>query len=288
MTANTVWLASYPKSGNTWMRALLRTLMRQEETDDPLDINHLGGGPIAASRHHVERYLGFPASDLAPREVDRLRPACDAALDADLTEVRFRKIHDAVRNHVGMPLVDGRGARAAVYVIRDPRDVAVSFAHFMGRPMEWAVATLGNPRGALGTDRCTIGTQLRQPLGSWSDHVTGWTRHEELPVVVVRYEDLLVDAGAQLARAAAVAGVPAQPDRVAAAVEEARFEKLQQKENEVGFGERPLKMTRFFRRGQAGAWRDELSGDLAAQVERDHGEVMQRFGYALELTGSPA
>jgi aryl sulfotransferase len=285
VSAQTVWLASYPKSGNTWMRALLRTLTRQEETDDPLDINDLRGGPIAAGRHHVELYLGFPASDLTTGEVNALRPACDAALDAALTEVRFRKIHDAVRSLDGRPLVTGASTRAGIYVIRDPRDVAVSFAHFMARPMERAVDGLADPRATLGPTK-TIGAQLLQPLGTWSEHVLGWTRQEEFPVVVVRYEDLLEDAGRELVRAAEVAGVPAPAERVAAAVEAARFENLSKSEAQVGFIERPLKATRFFRRGEAGAWRDELSPGLAAKVERDHAEVMELFGYERELTGA--
>ena len=284
MTPRTVWLASYPKSGNTWMRALLRALMRQEETDDPLDINDLRGGPIAASRHQIESCTGFPASDLAPRELAALRPLCDAALDAELTEVRFRKIHDAVTTRGGQPLVRPESTRAAVYVIRDPRDVAVSYAHFMDRPPGWAVDALADPSGTLGARAVAIGAQLPQWLGTWSDHVLGWTRAVGFPVVVVRYEDLLDGAGRELARAASVAGVPAPPERVAAAVEAARFEALQRQEDEVGFVERPLKGTRFFRSGRAGGWREELPAALAARVERDHGAVMEMFGYERELT----
>jgi aryl sulfotransferase len=288
VSPSTVWLASYPKSGNTWMRALLGALMAQEETDDPLDINDLRGEPFAASRHHVERYLGFPASDLAPAEVDALRPACDAELDRSLSETRLRKIHDAVQTLDGQPLVSSDSARAAIYLVRDPRDVAVSLAHFFGRPMRLAVKLLGNPASTLGGCAPTIGRQLPQPLGTWSEHVLGWVRQDAFPVVVVRYEDLLVDAGRELTRAAALAGLHASPERIAAAVEAARFEKLQHREDDVGFAERPTRATRFFRRGEAGAWRDELPRTLAAKVERDHGDVMAMFRYERELTGVSA
>ena len=92
MSANTVWLASYPKSGNTWIRALLTGL----EQDDELDINRLGQGPIASAREPMRAWLGIPTSDLTPVEAVGMRLRFDAELDAGLEQVRFRKIHDGL------------------------------------------------------------------------------------------------------------------------------------------------------------------------------------------------
>jgi aryl sulfotransferase len=66
---------------------------------------------------------------------------------------------------------------------------------------------------------------------------------------------------------------------VALAVEHARFEHLRDEEEREGFPERPASAERFFRRGEAGAWQDEMSPADAVRVERDHAKTMMRFGY---------
>ncbi len=282
MSPQTVWLASYPKSGNTWMRAMLRPLTDEGDQDD-LDINALGGGPIASGRGVLEALTGFAVSDLTVGEIDLLRPVCDTAFDADLSDVRFRKIHDALRlGEDDPPIVPPAASRAAIYIVRDPRDVAVSYAHHNAAPIEKTVAFLGEPGAAVSRSRRDIHQQVRQRMGSWSEHVRSWLDQDLIPVLTVRYEDIKADAIGELGRVTAFAGLDVGPERLAAAVEGARFERLREKEAESGFHERPKRATPFFRRGQVGGWRDELPAELAARVEADHAAVMDRLGYARE------
>ncbi len=79
--------------------------------------------------------------------------------------------------------------------------------------------------------------------------------------------------------AARFLGMDAPPYMVAAAVEAVRFEKLSAAEDANGFVERPNTVTKFFRRGVAGGWRDTLTLEQAARIESDHGPVMRRLGY---------
>ncbi len=68
-----VWLASYPKSGNTWMRAFLSNYLA--DGDKPVDINSLDtGGPIASARTIFDEAVGVEASDLTQDEIERYRP----------------------------------------------------------------------------------------------------------------------------------------------------------------------------------------------------------------------
>jgi aryl sulfotransferase len=281
--AHTVWLASYPKSGNTWVRAMLAALTA--EADDPdLDINGLGGGPIASSRPHIEQWLGFASSDLTFEEIEALRPACDAAFDRSLDEVRFRKIHDALWTRAGSPIVPPERTRGAIYVVRDPRDVAVSFAHHSDKTNEWSVEALGDPARAMVETGHDLDPQVPQLLGTWSDHVSGWTGHDLFPVLTVRYEDMAADPLAELARLASFAGLEPNAERLAAAVGAASFETLRAKEARDGFFERPGLDRPFFRSGRVGGWRDELAPELAARLERQHGDVMRRLGYPTPRT----
>jgi aryl sulfotransferase len=276
MTARTVWLASFPKSGNTWVRALLTALLEDEE----LDINRLGHGPIASARGSLERHIGLVSSDLTPTEIATLRPLADLAFDRELQHTRYRKIHDALFSGPdGAPIVPPEGTLGAVYIVRDPRDVAISFAHHFGRTVQWAANRLGDRRSAFQTPIKGIGPQVGQHLGSWSEHVRGWTEQTLFPVIVVRYEDLHADPAAQLERIARMGELEVTPKAIVAAVRATSFDRLREQEKRIGFRERAAGERQFFRRGQSGAWRDELPGELAAKITEEHSEVMHQLGY---------
>ena len=277
MTGQTVWLASYPKSGNTWFRAVY-TAWR---ADGPIDLAELQGGEIASSRELFDQALGIPSSSLTPDEVDLLRPRADELIAAGDGEPRLRKIHDAYfRGPGGEPIVSVGATRAALYVVRDPRDVAVSYAHHAGMTPEWAAGRLANPHAAIGGGRNGLARQLRQRLGTWSDHVRSWVDEAPFPVEVVRYEDCIAAPVATFARALRWAGfAPVDEARLAGAVDSATFERLRDAEQEQGFREGPTEAGAFFRRGESGAWREELPAELAARIEDEHGEVMARLGY---------
>jgi aryl sulfotransferase len=307
VTSHTVWLASYPRSGSTWTRALLAALsratasrgpagrgaagrgaafdpdpcQRHRSFRGPLDINALGDGPIASSRATLDAVIGFASSDLLPDDIDALRPAADAAVNRGFDRITVRKIHDGLFSGPdGRTIVDSTVTRAAIYLVRDPRDVAVSLAAFLSRTPAWAVQWMADPDAALSNSISELGNQVRQRLGTWSHHVDGWTSHHLFPVEVFRYEDLHADPVGQFARLAAVAGLAVSPAEVTASVAAARFDRLRDQEVRHGFRERPTADRRFFRRGIVGSWRDELRVDLVSQIERDHNATMARLGYA--------
>jgi hypothetical protein len=201
-------------------------------------------------------------------------------LDARHGEISLRKIHDGwFTGPAGEPIVSTAATRAAVYFVRDPRDVAVSFAHHAGRDVEWAVELMCDPQGTLARSARRLNNQLRQRLGSWSDHVRSWVDDAPFEVHVVRYEDAHADPVATFGAALRFCGFETDDDRVSQAVDHARFGRLQGQEAERGFRERPTRAERFFRRGEAGTWTEELPADLARRLEHTHADVMARMGY---------
>ncbi|HKP91773.1 MAG TPA: sulfotransferase domain-containing protein [Thermoleophilaceae bacterium] len=277
MTGQTVWLASYPKSGNTWLRAVYSAWL----TGEPPDLNELDGSLIASARHLFDDALGIPSSDLTPDEIEVLRPRADEVRARDATGPLLRKVHDAFfTGPAGEPVLSVAATRSAVYVIRDPRDVAVSLAHHDGKSVEQAAGQLANPKANAGGLHGFAG-QVRQRLGTWSEHVRSWTDHAPFPVHVLRYEDCLTDPVPAFETALRAAGLePVDHGRVAAAVELADFHRLRAAEARDGFRERSPASDRFFRSGRAGSWREEMSADVAASISEAHADQMKRFGYA--------
>lgn len=277
MSAATTWLASYPKSGNTWLRVVIRAWRDR----GPVDINQLGSGGIASGREPFDVALGIASSDLTYDEADALRPRADETLAAAADDPLLRKIHDGLYVAAGgEPVVSIPATRSAIYLVRDPRDVAVSYAHHLGVPVDDAAERMGDPEASIGDPPARLADQLRQRLGTWSDHVRSWVDDAPFPVHVMRYEDCLADPAATFAAALEFAGLgPVDPGPLATALEHAAFGRLREAELRHGFRERLHPASPFFRRGRAGSWRDEMAPEVAARIVAAHGDVMARFDY---------
>jgi hypothetical protein len=292
----TIWLASYPKSGNTWLRMLIANLAAKD--DQPIGINDLAAtGNIASARGPFDDLLLIDSGLLTPDEADCLRPRLyeELARGADSNEkdpreappaVRYIKVHDAYTlTPLGEPLLAGaRGAAGAIVIVRDPRDVAPSLASHRNTSIDDAIAFMNDRDAKFGANPTKQDLQLRQKLPGWSGHVASWLDQTDIPVHLVRYEDLQIDTAAVLRRALEFAGQAAADDELCRAVKFADFAQLRQQEEEKGFREAPQADARFFRRGEAGAWRDELKPDQAARIEADHAPMMRRLGYELSHT----
>ena len=163
--------------------------------------------------------------------------------------------------------------------MRDPRAVAASFAHHLGVSVQRSVELMGSSPGPYASGHVN-GIQLPQRLGTWSEHVRGWSEHALFPVLLVRYEDLHADPTAELSRIVGFAGLSADTKAIRRAVAQASFAALQAKEQSDGFREQSGRGS-FFRRGQAEGWREELDEELVLRIEREHGETMNRLGYEL-------
>jgi aryl sulfotransferase len=273
-----IWLASYPRSGNTWTRLALKSLQGGGDDFELDEVSGLGG--MLTGRDLVDRTLEVDSGLLTHEEALELRPDVHAAICADADPPLLAKTHDAwIRTPSGRPLFDSAFTHDAIYIVRDPRDVAVSWARFTASSVEWSVGFLGDHEASLGQAGGPSGIQVRQPMGSWSDHVLSWIDESGFDPLVVRYEDMLADPAAELTRIARRIGWDASPEAVARAVEATRFSRLADKEKRRGFRERSPRTASFFHSGKAGTWRDALEPELAARVERDHREVMERFGY---------
>ena len=277
--ASVVWLASYPKSGNTWLRALLTNYLG--DGGGPASINALIGSWIANQRDLFHRCTGVPSSDLSCEEVLRLRPLFHERLAAELPRPTFVKAHEACLRTATGPLFPPAAAAGVVYLIRNPCDVAVSFAHHLQWSIDRTVAEMGRAEASLSGGRRSIRALLPQPLSTWSGHVTSWLE-SGLPLLIVRYEDLLADPRVAFGEVLGFAGLEPDPSRLAEAVENARFDHLQAEEERVGFAERQPSAPSFFRSGTAGGWRSALAPEQVRALVDAHAPVMERFGYLRE------
>ena len=226
--AATVWCASYPKSGNTWLRALLTA----HAAGGSVDINDLDGGDQPGAHAMLFDLLGLGSSALTDADVEPLRRLTAGLSNADAGgRPVYRKVHDAYRPAAdGVPRYLPEHTRLVAYVVRDPRAVAVSWAHHLNVSHERAVEIMRSRPPASEFGSPWLSGESGYHLGTWSEHVESWTRQDELPVEVVRYEDLVRDAAAGLRRVLEAAGAEVRSDHVVAAARACSFDALATKE----------------------------------------------------------
>jgi hypothetical protein len=239
-----VFLTSYPRSGNTWTRFLVGNLVHTEEPVTFLNVERL----VPDMYKHSDRYM------------------------RNLPRPRILKSHE---------VFDPR-YRRVIYIVRDPRDVAVSQYHWEMKqksvqdeyPIEQFV-----PRWIEGIywDR----------LANWGDHVTSWlsTRQGRDSFVILRYEDLLANAQAELVKVARLLGIEPAPERLARAVDLSSADRMKKLESTQGDKWVQTRYTRqdkaFVRKAASGDWRSVLSSQSVKEIETAWGAIMTRLGYLL-------
>lgn len=229
------YIVSYPKSGNTWFRFILSNLLRSS-ADERIDF------------HAACRYV--PDIEVHLEEL------------AALSRPRFIKSHSPqlIREY---PRV--------VYLVRDPRDVYVSYFYYLRKKLPEDLSLSDFVR------------ELPKTIGEWHDHVSDWQNHSN--ALTIRYEDLHADPVAAITNALAFCDLQdAFSDSwIRAAIDCSSFKEMQNAEQHSGLpvrnGSQSSVAERFMRKGVSGDWQTELTPDDVSHIEVREGRMMRQFGY---------
>jgi hypothetical protein len=243
-----VFLVSFPKSGNTWTRFLIGNLAHPETPATFGNIHELVPDPEGTAKKLFDRM---------PRP-------------------RIIKSHECF---------DPRYPRA-MYIVRDPRDVALSQYHYHRKcrkidddyPIERFI------------DRFLAGQTC--PHGSWGENVSTWlvTRRNDPRFLLLRYEEITADTPRELSKIAVFVGIDTTPEKIRQAVERSSAENMRKLEQAQSHLSTLTKTSRkdlpFVRAAGAGGWRTGLPQPLVAKIESAWAPLMQSLGYELSTRPS--
>ncbi len=225
------------------------------------DINNLRKFTTADVRQDFfDAANGGPFSTDSVEEWLRVRQGALRMIAGTKPGTHFVKTHCQAVHYLGHHLIPPEVTAGAVYIIRNPFDLAPSFARHQSADIDTAIDRMCNPDTMMGTS-----TGIRDALGRWDDHVKAWTTAPGLPRNVVRYEDMLKKPALTVKSLLQFLKVKPDSAKLARAVKATTFEAMKKQEEKHGFREKPDGMQSFFAKGQAGVWRDDLS---PAQVGR--------------------
>lgn len=225
-----IWLASYPRSGNTYFRILLKQYYKLE-TESLYEFQHLS------------------PDDVAPRLGLISEPAPNLEVLLQHEDYHIVKTHEMSSDD-----------HPAVYVVRDGRDALVSHTHYhlaydLKLPTEEQQARFED------TLRMLIETDVS--FGGWSNNVNAWMSRSA-PTVIVKYESLIRHPLATVQKAMTTLQYPLPPLI---------------SQHTPAFSELKHIEPKFFRKGKAGSWREEMSPVLHELFWEKHGTTMHNLGY---------
>src|SRR2546427_3705761 len=244
------FLVSFPSSGNTWIRFLVGNLL---SPDDPVSFATL------ESR--------IPEIYDVPDRILRRFPRPRVIKSHECFDPRYGKV---------------------IYIVRDPRDVAVSYYEFQLK------------RKVISED-CSLeeflprfmDSEFEPTTGPWCDHVLSWlaTRQGQSNFLLLRYEDMQNRTREEAAKIAAFIGLDLSPERIARAVELSSADRMRHLEKLQSRQWKETKHTRqdkpFVRTAVSGSWKSVLSEPCVAQIESAWGHVMRVVGYELATSSQP-
>jgi hypothetical protein len=279
MKGRIILVASYPKSGNTWIRAVLEQLRRGP--DWTFSINEMPAGFYGFTRRVLfDSISPVNASDLFFEEIENMMPSIYRTVVAEDPITHVIKVHDDLhRTPSGEWLYPPDAIHSVIYVVRHPFDVALSFANHMNLPVEEAVRLMqdGDVASHITDD---LPLPLPQHVGSWTSNIASWIDNPPHRITLVRYEDMYERPVEEFSRIAQAAGLEASQAEITRAVGGAQFDKMRDEEQSRGFRERPPTSENFFRAGRPRSWTEEkLNKDLRHRIATDHTAMMERLGY---------
>ena len=281
-----LWIASYPKSGNTWLRTLISSYYYSEDGvySDNI-INKIGQFP--EKRHFTE----FEYNQNIITDTTRFWLRAQQKINQD-KKLRFFKTHNAFGELNNQKFTNKENSIGCIYIVRDPRNVITSLKNHYEMNDEQALKWMTNENKFIydvqNFDK--DGYSDFQFISSWETNYNSWTVQKQIPIKIVKYENLLNETYIVFKDIIdfinKLTGINKKIDKekLKNSVQTTSFNKLKNKEEKHGFSEavfsqKTNKKIPFFFLGPENDWRNILSDDLKKKLNKIYEKKLTELSY---------
>tara|TARA_B100000035_G_scaffold300778_1_gene296769 strand:- start:64 stop:906 length:843 start_codon:yes stop_codon:yes gene_type:complete len=278
-----IWIASYPKSGNTWLRSLLSTYYFTKDGNFNFQIlNNIKSFP---SSSFFEKYSDNFSE---PESTAKYWISEQRSINLD-KRIKFLKTHNALCKIDGHSFTDENNSIGAIHIVRDPRNVLTSLSNHYQIKKSDALEFMLQERKAIveKKDNRYLGFN---PLFSWSIHEKSWSECNKFPVLTIRYEDLQLETFVTFKKVISFISKLTNKknsfkrEKAKKTISSCEFNKLKKMENEVGFNEAiSSKLTgekiKFFNLGKDNDYKKLLGKDLIEKMNSLFKEQIKKYEY---------
>ena len=275
-----IWLASYPKSGNTWLRMFLREYFLSE--DKKFSINDEGDAEYETNT--------FPNIEILKKnkiDYDKFEEIVKNWLELQKSinlnnKINFLKTHNGNFNINGFPFTNTENTAGGIYIVRDPRDVALSISNHFNISHQEAVDNMKNMQHYEFYDVNLSKGFKMTIMGNWSSNYNSWRYYQSRDIHLVKYEDMIKEPTNTFYKILKYIKLFKSFDldekKIKNAIETTSFKNLSKMENEKGFKEFGSE-SNFFRKGKVGDWQKSLEPRLTKEIENNFKKEMKELGY---------
>ena len=271
-----IWCASYPKSGNTWVRAILTTLLYSK--DGIFNFNLLKEVSQFPLRH---QFKNFTKDYSNLKKISQYSIKAQEKINSD-GKLRIFKTHNGNYNFLGNDFTNKKNALGVIYIVRDPRNIIASISGHYQLNMEQSVSFMLDKKRTLGnlSQNDTSEENVIDLLCSWKDHYNSWKISSNL--ILIKYEDLLNDTKSQIDRLSfflkKFGKFESSDKKINNIIKTTSFEILKKKEENEGF-EEAHSHTKFFNLGPKNIWKNILNEKLTYRIEKNFKKEMKELNY---------
>ena len=278
------WIASYPKSGNTWLRTLISSYYFSKDGIFYKDlIQKIGQFP---EKRHFESFKYDAKSVIS---TTHFWIKAQEKINQD-KKLKFFKTHNVFGKINDKPFTNKDNSLGCIYIIRDPRNVITSLSHHYELSYEDSLSWMTNNKKYIFDDRVGQDFGNFQFISSWSNNYKSWKIQKDLPVKIVRYEDLLEKTFIvtkeiiQFINKISKNNTKINITKLKNAVASTSFNRLKKKENEEGFAEaifskKKNKILPFFNLGPKNNWTNILDKDFSKKLSEIFKDDLDEFNY---------
>nr|WP_299421162.1 sulfotransferase domain-containing protein [uncultured Emticicia sp.] len=268
-----IWLASYPKSGNTWLRCFFSALFYEEK----IDLNNLAFDEVFANQ---AMFSSLVKKDMADFNEYQLAIERRKVLDFYLKtkpSPYLLKIHDnyTLSAYDDLPIFHTNRPTAAIYIVRNPFDLTISFSRYLGISIDEIIERYVCKTGAT----IFMNNRFPRQIGTWQEHLMSWKEQTKIPVIFVRYEDLKMYPYQNFKKILSFLSLDFTEDKIREAIKKSDFNTLKQMESSSGFRERLLADVPFFHSGEIDKGAKELNYTQKQKIKDQNQEAMEMFDY---------
>ena len=279
-----IWIASYPKSGNTWVRSLLSAYLYSD--DGIFNFGLLN----KIQQFPSKKYLKFFQKDFKDiKEVSNYWIAAQERINLLNDGIIFLKTHSALCTLENNSFTNKSNTKAAICVVRDPRNIITSFSHHYSLNIEESFNFLNNRKKMLlenqyGHKDFAVATVL----GNWADHYKSWKNLKFAPLLIIKYEDLIIDTKKTfiliLNFLSKLMDVKIDEKKITNSINSCSFDIMAKKEKVEGFPEsithkKSNKKLNFFNLGEKNNWKNLLDPEIEKKLKKVFHEEMKELGY---------
>ena len=279
-----IWIASYPKSGNTWLRSLISSYFF---TDDGFfDFKLLKNIPSYPSPPFFEKY---PDKFNKPEATAKYWIPEQERINKNNNKLIFLKTHNALCKINGYSFTDTKNSLGAVHIIRDPRNVISSISNHYQIDLDEALKFMKTPNKAIFVkkDQRYLGFNA---LFSWSSNNKSWSECQKFPILTIKYEDLEKETFEtfkkvfEFIKKVSKLKEDFNQKKAEMAIKNCNFEKLQKLEKEKGFYEAISKKNssekiKFFNLGNKNNYKDLLNKNLIDEINLFYKDELKKYNY---------